>query len=115
MTRKKPFDQRKYIEESHPGEEVGIFDDLGDAFMGVGQCFDHFVAVYDREAIIQILMKRDGMDRETAEEHFSFNIQGGFYGVGKTPVILDRIEDNTDSPYLSRPGLMPKFIRRNQG
>ena len=37
------------------------------------------VAAYDYEKVIAILMK-DGMTREEAEEHFEFNIIGGWHG-----------------------------------
>jgi len=38
------------------------------------------VVLYDREKCIQILMNRDGMDRETAEEHFGFNVDEAWVG-----------------------------------
>lgn len=44
------------------------------------------VTCYDRDRVIDILM-RDGMDRDDAEEFFSFNIEGAYMGDG-TPVYL---------------------------
>ena len=44
------------------------------------------VTCYDRDMVIDILMK-DGMDRDEAEEFFSFNIEGAYMGEG-TPVYL---------------------------
>lgn len=44
------------------------------------------VTCYDRDLVIDILM-RDGMDRDDAEEFFSFNIEGAYMGEG-TPVYL---------------------------
>ncbi len=43
------------------------------------------VAMYDSAKCIQILMDRDGMDRDEAEEFFSFNVIGAYVG-GKSPV-----------------------------
>ena len=44
------------------------------------------VTCYDRDQVIDILM-RDGMDRDEAEEFFSFNIEGAYMGEA-TPVYL---------------------------
>lgn len=44
------------------------------------------VVCYDRDMVIDILMK-DGMDRDEAEEFFSFNIEGAYMGEA-TPVYL---------------------------
>ena len=44
------------------------------------------VVCYDRDLVVDILMK-DGMDRDEAEEFFSFNIEGAYMGEA-TPVYL---------------------------
>ena len=44
------------------------------------------VTCYDRDLVVDILMK-DGMDRDEAEEFFSFNIEGAYMGE-ETPVYL---------------------------
>jgi|TARA_R110002020_G_scaffold112705_3_gene259183 hypothetical protein len=44
------------------------------------------VAVYDRTKCIEILMNRDEMSAEDADEFFSFNCEGAYMGAG-TPVI----------------------------
>ena len=38
------------------------------------------LALYDREKVIHKLMKRDGMDYDTAQEFFDFNIIGAWVG-----------------------------------
>lgn len=48
-------------------------------------------AVYDREKCIQILMDRDGMDRDVAEEFFDFNVSDAYVG-DQTPLFLDKPE-----------------------
>jgi len=44
------------------------------------------VTCYDRDLVIELLMK-DGMDRDEAEEFFSFNIEGAYVGEA-TPMFL---------------------------
>lgn len=68
-------------------EEVGeiapealLADGFEDALIGTVQIFSKVVALYDREKCIDILMKRDGMERDDAEEYFDFNVTGGYVG-----------------------------------
>ena len=54
---------------------------LDEAIIGVGsRCGQKDVLVYDVEKVIEILMTRDGMTYEEAEEFFNFNIGGGWHG-----------------------------------
>ena len=68
--------------------EILMADGLSQAFMGTAyRCGLGPVAAYDRTKCIQILIDRDGMTWEEAEEFFSFNIEGAY--VGKlTPVFI---------------------------
>jgi hypothetical protein len=66
-------------------EEIILFDGYEDALIGYverfNECGHHvLVALYDRAACIRILMKRDGMVREEAEEFFEFNTAGTYCG-----------------------------------
>jgi len=45
------------------------------------------ILVYDARKCIEVLMKRDGMTREEAEEFFSFNTEGAWVG-DKTPAYV---------------------------
>ena len=45
------------------------------------------MAVYDYEKCIQVLVERDGMTREDAEEFFDFNVVGAYVGEN-TPIFL---------------------------
>jgi hypothetical protein len=69
--------------------EVWVADGLDDALMGYGEQAGQTVAVYDYEKCLDIFVKRDGMDREEAAEHMSYNV-AGTYLPGKTPVFLER-------------------------
>lgn len=42
--------------------------------------FTHTVAVYDRQKCLDILMRRDGMTYDEADEFFSFNTEGAYMG-----------------------------------
>ena len=66
-----------------------FFDGFEDAIIGVGRQFTKEpVIVYDREKCIQILIDRDGMDREGAEEFFSVNTEGSWIGE-QTPIVVE--------------------------
>ena len=72
-------------------------DGFEDAFIGIGTQFNRHFAIYDREACIKVLMDRDGMSEDDAEEFFEFNVLGAWVGHG-TPVFVRRmvIEDAND-------------------
>jgi hypothetical protein len=65
-----------------------LADGFEDALMGLCTRFGGLrVAAYDRNKCIDILIKRDGMDWEEAEEYFQFNTEGAWMGEG-TPVFI---------------------------
>ena len=47
------------------------------------------VAVYDFEAMVDVLISRDGMTREEAEEFVEYNCENIWIGV-RTPMIVRR-------------------------
>jgi hypothetical protein len=65
-----------------------LFDGFEEAIIGMAEQFTNpTVACYDYEKCIKILMTRDKMKRDEAEEYFEFNVSG--LGLGpNTPVIL---------------------------
>jgi hypothetical protein len=60
--------------------EVLMADGFDEALIALATQFNTHLAVYDSEKCIEILMERDGMDREEAEEFFSYNVTGGYHG-----------------------------------
>jgi len=61
-------------------------DGLDNAIIGVGsRCGQKDLLVYDVGKIIEILMERDAMTYDDAEEFFEFNIGGGWHGE-ETPI-----------------------------
>lgn len=75
-------------------EEVLLASGFEAAFLGIAWQFNKPFAVYDRSLCIKILMERDGMSEDGADEFFEFNVQGAYVGE-HTPAFLLRgtIED----------------------
>lgn len=67
--------------------EILMADGFETALIGIGRRFNQYVAVYDRQKCIEILVERDGMSHPDAEEFFEFNVVGGYVGEG-TPIFL---------------------------
>ena len=65
-----------------------LADGFEDAIIGLGSRFTYPVAVYDRRKCIKILIARDGMTPEEAEEYFGVNVEGAYVGE-HTPIFLD--------------------------
>lgn len=74
----------------HDDENVLLADGFEDAILGIGRQFvGEPIAVYDRDKCIEILVERDGMDWEEAQEYFSFNVEGAYVGK-QTPMFVER-------------------------
>lgn len=58
-----------------------------DALIGVGYQFNTQLAVYDWDRCIAILMERDHMDYDEADEFMNFNVTGAWVGKN-TPVFV---------------------------
>lgn len=75
MTTKEVLDELRGM-----NPEILLADGFEDALVGTVQVFSKTVALYDREKCIKILMGRDGMERDEAEEYFEFNVTGSYVG-----------------------------------
>jgi hypothetical protein len=75
-----------YIEANYPGEEVIVYDEYAEAFIGIGYQQHNPIAIYDRDKALECLID-DETDYESAAEHFSFNTQGAWLGNG-TPIFI---------------------------
>ena len=74
--------------QAQENDEVVIFEGLDMAIVGtVSRCGFATVLCYSRDRIREILMVRDGMDRQAAEEFIDFNI-AGMYAGPQTPMLL---------------------------
>ena len=80
------------IELKEINPEALLADGFEDAYIGVCEVFNRPpLAAYDRDRCIEILMERDGMDRDEAEEYFNFNVSGSWVGEN-TPVYISLSE-----------------------
>jgi hypothetical protein len=78
----------KWISGFNP--EALTADGFDEAIIGVAQrCSKPPLVVYDAQKCIEILMKRDGMTYEEADEFFEFNTLGSWVGE-HTPLFLWR-------------------------
>lgn len=69
-------------------EEILLADGFEDALLGyMERAGGMLCAAYDRDKCIQILVDRDGMTEEEAEEYFEFNVVGAYVGE-KTPAFV---------------------------
>ena len=80
---------REWLDENAEG--AILFDGFEEAIIGVAQRFGSHqpIIAYDLGKVFDILISQ-GMTREEAEEHFQFNVIGGWYGPG-TPTFIQRI------------------------
>lgn len=72
-------------------EEMLLADGFEDAILGVAQrCSQPALVVYDAQRCIEILVERDGMSEQDAEEFFAFNTEGAWAGK-HTPLFMWRV------------------------
>ena len=70
-------------------DDILLADGFEDAFIGIGhRCGQPDVAIYSIPAAIEVLMTRDHVTREDAEEYLAFNSIGAWVGT-RTPVWVD--------------------------
>ena len=67
--------------------EILYADGFEDALIGTGIQFNTKLAVYDYDICVQILMDRDDMTQEDAEEYMDYNVTGAWVG-DNTPVFI---------------------------
>lgn len=72
--------RRAACEELADGEPLAFVDGHDGAILGFAEVEGAPRVVYDRGAIIEALMLRDGMDEEGAIEFFEYNIAGARLG-----------------------------------
>jgi hypothetical protein len=74
-------------------EDMLLVEGFDEALLGYApRCGQPALAVYDRARCIEILVQRDGMSEEDAEEFFEFNVVGAWVG-DRTPLFLYRTND----------------------
>jgi hypothetical protein len=74
------------------GEESLIFAEGYDAaLIGIGWRDGIPITIYDRQGVIDILCRRNGMTPEDAEEFFDYNVAGSWLGEA-TPMFVDLVQ-----------------------
>lgn len=69
--------------------DIALMHDYKDALIGHTISNDINVAIYDYDNCIKILMKRDGMSYEDAEDFFSYNTMRAIPYMGEAkPIII---------------------------
>ena len=81
---------REYLEQFE--QPILLPDGYEDALVGYVQKLGDVHAMYDQKKCIDILVERDGMTWEEAEEFFQFNTLGA-YVEGNLPVFCEYFED----------------------
>jgi hypothetical protein len=78
------------IIEWYPDEEFLSADGFEEAIIGVAAIKQtaQLVLVYSKSKCLEILITRDKMGKEEAEEYFDFNVEGAYMGE-KTPIWVD--------------------------
>ena len=72
-------------------ESALVFDGFDEACIGFSQRINEpLLAVYSYDKMVGILMSRDSMDNEGAEEYIDFNYTGAWVGE-RTPIIVRSI------------------------
>ena len=112
--------KKKPKEEFHPihqaisdimadgGESIRLADGFAEALVGlsISQPGRPALTVYDYEKCVRILMRRDGMGRDEAEEFIDFNTVGAWMG-DDTPVFINKLktvlEQNGREDVLKKP------------
>lgn len=84
----------EYIKENYP--DLLTMDGFDDAILGVVERIGIQAICYSERKIIDILMKRDGMDAQDAYDYFAFNIIGAYVGEHTPFVMMDVLGDCSD-------------------
>ena len=77
-----------------PDESTILADGFELAFLGCGYSFNGSYAIYSLSNCLEILIQRDGMTYDEAEEYFEYNVIGAFVG-DRMPVFLITMKEVT--------------------
>ena len=78
---------------SYEDEEIMLMDGFEEAFIGLSKrCGQPTLATYSFIKMMEILVERDDMTWEEADEYIMYNCEGAWMG-DLTPIILHEYED----------------------
>lgn len=74
----------------YPDAELLSADGFDDAIIGISysKITGEYVIVYSKSKCIDILVNRDNMSHDEAQEYFDYNVEGSYVGE-KTPIWVD--------------------------
>lgn len=84
------MNKKEVIIETLPDETFMFVDGFDDAIIGICDVTNR--VIYSKEAIIDILMMKEGMEYIDALDYFAHNISGGYVGE-LTPIFCHSIFD----------------------
>lgn len=84
----------EFLQDVNP--EALFLDGFDDAIVGTShRCAQPRLVVYDHELMLRVLVERDGMDADEANEYLDFNVLGAWVGE-HTPIVLTRYTPGAD-------------------
>jgi hypothetical protein len=83
-----------FIEESgYMDENIILYDGFESAFIGISVQNNMSMATYDYDKCLNILIDRDNMSVEEADEYMQFNVIGAHLGDSTPIFIMCKIND----------------------
>ena len=74
---------------AHANPDALLLDGFEDALVGVGyQPCSSAIALYSYSKCVDVLVTRDGMDKEDAIEYIEFNVRGAYVGENG-PILIE--------------------------
>jgi hypothetical protein len=79
---------------SEHNEEALLADGFEEAFIGPAvRCGQPTLAAYSYSKAVEVLVKRDGITEEEAQEYIDFNVTGAWVGPN-TPIFVIDLQDD---------------------
>jgi len=79
---------------AHENPDALLLDGFEDALVGVGyQPCSNAIALYSYSKCVDVLVTRDGMDKEDAIEYIEFNVRGAYVGENG-PILIEILDVN---------------------
>ena len=87
MTKQSKISTERWEELMEQYDGCLMADGFEEALIGFGTRFNSPVTIYDSNKCLDILVERDGMTYEEAQEHMNYNVLGAYVGE-ETPIVL---------------------------
>lgn len=91
MSRDKIVD---FFEEDNSHDSVPLADGFEGAFIGIVRSFNSTSALYDYSKCVSILVERDGLLEEDAEEFLEYNVLNAYVGENTPSFLMKKFIDS---------------------